>query len=263
MTSASARRQHVRRADSDAALWTGWRRTGCATHSSTPPRSARPTRAALLTGRNHHTGADRRHHGERAPASPATTRMMPEERGTFAEVLKQNGYNTAWYGKNHNVPDWQTSHAGPFDLLADRAGLRILLRLHRRRHESVASRRCREHQADRAAARRRRTTTSTRTWPTTPSRASGMQHAVAPDKPCFAYYAPRHRPRPAPRRRRSGSRSSRASSTRAGTSMREETLRAAEGARHRSRRTPSSPRAPRTSRRGTRSTPTRRRSSPT
>ncbi len=42
--------------------------------------------------------------------------MMPKSAGTFAEVLKQNGYNTAWYGKNHNVPDWQTSQAGPFDL---------------------------------------------------------------------------------------------------------------------------------------------------
>ena len=31
-------------------------------------------------------------------------------------MLKQNGYNTAWYGKNHNVPDWHTSQAGPFDL---------------------------------------------------------------------------------------------------------------------------------------------------
>ena len=34
----------------------------------------------------------------------------------MAEVLKQNGWNTAWFGKNHNVPDWQTSQAGPFDL---------------------------------------------------------------------------------------------------------------------------------------------------
>ena len=41
---------------------------------------------------------------------------MPKSCGTFAEVLKQNGYNTAWYGKNHNVPDWHSSQAGPFDL---------------------------------------------------------------------------------------------------------------------------------------------------
>jgi arylsulfatase A-like enzyme len=41
---------------------------------------------------------------------------MPKSFGTVAEVLKQNGYNTSWYGKNHNVPDWQSSQAGPFDL---------------------------------------------------------------------------------------------------------------------------------------------------
>jgi arylsulfatase len=41
---------------------------------------------------------------------------MPKSVGTVAEVLKQNGYNTSWFGKNHNVPDWHTSQAGPFDL---------------------------------------------------------------------------------------------------------------------------------------------------
>jgi arylsulfatase A-like enzyme len=41
---------------------------------------------------------------------------MQKDTATVAEVLKQNGYGTAWFGKNHNVPDWQTSQAGPFDL---------------------------------------------------------------------------------------------------------------------------------------------------
>jgi phosphoglycerol transferase MdoB-like AlkP superfamily enzyme len=73
------------------------------------------TRAALLTGRNHHTAAS----GvimEAATGFPGYNSLMPKGTGTFAEVLKQNGYNTAWYGKNHNVPDWHTSQAGPFDL---------------------------------------------------------------------------------------------------------------------------------------------------
>ena len=47
---------------------------------------------------------------------PGYNSLMPKSAGTFAETLKQNGYNTAWYGKNHNVPDWHTSQAGPFDL---------------------------------------------------------------------------------------------------------------------------------------------------
>ena len=74
-----------------------------------------PSRAALLSGRNHHTNAT----GvimEAGTGFPGYNTMMPKSSGTFAEVLKQNGYHTAWYGKNHNVPDWQTSQAGPFDL---------------------------------------------------------------------------------------------------------------------------------------------------
>ena len=34
----------------------------------------------------------------------------------MGEILKRNGWNTSWFGKNHNVPDWQSSQAGPFDL---------------------------------------------------------------------------------------------------------------------------------------------------
>jgi arylsulfatase A-like enzyme len=74
-----------------------------------------PTRAALLTGRNHHSVAT----GvimELATGFPGYNSLMAKSNGTFAEVLKQNGYNTAWYGKNHNVPDWHSSQAGPFDL---------------------------------------------------------------------------------------------------------------------------------------------------
>ncbi len=74
-----------------------------------------PTRAALLTGRNHHSVAS----GvimEAGTGFPGYNTLAPKSAGTFGEVLKQNGYNTAWYGKNHNVPDWHGSQAGPFDL---------------------------------------------------------------------------------------------------------------------------------------------------
>ncbi len=74
-----------------------------------------PTRAALLAGRNHHSCAT----GiimELGTGLPGYNSLMPKSCGTFAEILKQNGYNTSWYGKNHNVPDWQNSQAGPFDL---------------------------------------------------------------------------------------------------------------------------------------------------
>lgn len=74
-----------------------------------------PTRAALLSGRNHHSVAT----GvimEAGTGFPGYNTIMPKSAGTFAEVLKQNGWSTSWYGKNHNVPDWQSSQAGPFGL---------------------------------------------------------------------------------------------------------------------------------------------------
>ena len=74
-----------------------------------------PTRAALITGRNHHSA----HTGvimEAGTGFPGYDTVMGKDTATIAEVLKQNGWNTAWFGKNHNVPDWQTSQAGPFDL---------------------------------------------------------------------------------------------------------------------------------------------------
>jgi arylsulfatase A-like enzyme len=74
-----------------------------------------PTRAALLTGRNHHTA----HSGvvtEGATGYPGYDSLIQRDTATVAEVLRQRGWNTAWFGKNHNIPDWQTSQAGPFDL---------------------------------------------------------------------------------------------------------------------------------------------------
>ena len=73
-----------------------------------------PTRAALLTGRNHHSASS----GvitETATGYDGYTGVIPRSAGTVAEVLRQNGYMTAWIGKNHNTPAWETSAAGPFD----------------------------------------------------------------------------------------------------------------------------------------------------
>jgi arylsulfatase A-like enzyme len=80
-----------------------------------------PTRAALLTGRNHHSV----HTGvimEQATGFPGYDSVMRPDTATVAEVLRQQGWNTAWFGKNHNVPDWQSSQAGPFDLWPTRLG---------------------------------------------------------------------------------------------------------------------------------------------
>jgi arylsulfatase len=74
-----------------------------------------PTRAALIAGRNHHSCAS----GvitEMATGYPGYNSLLPRSCGTVAEVLKGHGYNTAWFGKMHNIPDWMSSRAGPFDL---------------------------------------------------------------------------------------------------------------------------------------------------
>ena len=73
-----------------------------------------PTRAALITGRNHHSvgfGVV----GEIATGFPGYDSIIPIEKGTIGTILKENGYATSWFGKNHNTPSYQSSQAGPFD----------------------------------------------------------------------------------------------------------------------------------------------------
>lgn len=80
-----------------------------------------PSRAALITGRNHHSAAFA---GitEMATGYDGYTCILPKSCGTVGEVLRQNGYNTAWIGKNHNTPTWELSDAGPFDRWANGLG---------------------------------------------------------------------------------------------------------------------------------------------
>jgi arylsulfatase len=158
-----------------------------------------PTRAALLTGRNHHSNAT----GvimELATGFPGYNSLMPKSNGTFAEVLQQNGYNTAWYGKNHDVPDWHSSQAGPFDLWPTGLGFEYFYGFLGGDTSQWAPALYENNQpiepphddpnyffekdmADHAIERVR------------------MLHAVAPDKPWVVYYAPgtAHAPHHAPK----------------------------------------------------------------
>ncbi len=73
-----------------------------------------PTRAALLTGRNHHTA----HMGgitEIANSFPGYDSAIPRETATIAEVLRNHGYSTGCFGKWHLTPSWEQGPAGPFD----------------------------------------------------------------------------------------------------------------------------------------------------
>jgi arylsulfatase len=72
-----------------------------------------PTRAALITGRNHHSvgfGVV----GEIATGYPGYDSIIPLEKGTIGTILRDNGYSTSWFGKDHNTPAYQSSSAGPF-----------------------------------------------------------------------------------------------------------------------------------------------------
>lgn len=73
-----------------------------------------PTRAALLTGRNHHSA----HMGticEIAYGFPGYDSVIPQSTATVAQVLRMNGYSTALFGKAHFTPTWEIGPAGPFD----------------------------------------------------------------------------------------------------------------------------------------------------
>ena len=73
-----------------------------------------PTRAALITGRNHHSvgfGVI----SEAASGFPGYNSVIGKDSATIGRVLLENGYRTSWFGKDHNTPTWDASQAGPFD----------------------------------------------------------------------------------------------------------------------------------------------------
>ncbi len=73
-----------------------------------------PTRASLITGRNHHTvgfGVV----SEQSTGFPGYDSLIGKDCGTIGEILKQHGYATSWFGKDHNTPAFQASQVGPFD----------------------------------------------------------------------------------------------------------------------------------------------------
>jgi arylsulfatase A-like enzyme len=73
-----------------------------------------PTRAALITGRNHHSTG----FGvitELSTGFPGYDSVIGADNATIGAILKGNGYATSWFGKNHNTPAYQYTIAGPFD----------------------------------------------------------------------------------------------------------------------------------------------------
>src|SRR5208282_2190491 len=73
-----------------------------------------PTRAALITGRNHHSvgfGVI----SELATGYPGYNSIISKDKATVGEILKENGFATSWFGKEHNTPSYESSQLGPFD----------------------------------------------------------------------------------------------------------------------------------------------------
>jgi arylsulfatase len=73
-----------------------------------------PTRAALITGRNHHS-AGFGVVSEQATGFPGYNSVLTKDKATIGTILRDNGYGTSWFGKNHNTPTFVASQAGPFD----------------------------------------------------------------------------------------------------------------------------------------------------
>lgn len=73
-----------------------------------------PTRAALITGRNHHS-AGFGVVSEQSTGFPGYNSIIAKDKATIGRILKDNGYATSWFGKDHNTPAFAASQAGPFD----------------------------------------------------------------------------------------------------------------------------------------------------
>jgi arylsulfatase len=73
-----------------------------------------PTRAALITGRNHHS-AGFGVISEQSTGFPGYNSIIAKDKATVGRILLDNGYSTSWFGKDHNTPTYQASQVGPFD----------------------------------------------------------------------------------------------------------------------------------------------------
>ncbi len=73
-----------------------------------------PTRAALITGRNHHS-AGFGVISEQSTGFPGYNSIIGKDKATIGRILLDNGYSTSWFGKDHNTPTFTASQVGPFD----------------------------------------------------------------------------------------------------------------------------------------------------
>ena len=174
-----------------------------------------PTRAALLTGRNHHqvaTGTIT----ELSTGYPGYNSVWGKNVASVAEVVRQNGYATSAFGKWHNTPDWETSPIGPFDRWPTGLGFEYWYGFHGGETSQWEPQLVRNtipveppKKPEQGYHLTEDMTDDAISW-------IKREKSIAPDKPFFVYFATggTHAPLHAPG---NGSTSSRASSIRAGT----------------------------------------------
>ena len=80
-----------------------------------------PTRTALLSGRNHHMN-NMGSITETATGFPGNTGQRPNSVAPLAEMVRLNGFSTAFFGKNHETAPWEVSVSGPTDRWPTRSG---------------------------------------------------------------------------------------------------------------------------------------------
>ncbi len=147
-----------------------------------------PTRAALLTGRNHHS-AGFGVISELSTGYPGYDSILGHENTTIGGILRDNGYSTSWFGKNHNTPSFEYSTAGPFNQWPSGMGFEYFYGFMGGETDQWQPYLFRDH---------------TQIFPwigkpdynlTTDMADEAISHinnlnAAAPDKPFFVYYAP-------------------------------------------------------------------------
>ena len=155
-----------------------------------------PTRAALLTGRNSHnvgTGTLT----DFSDGYPGYNSFMPRDATTIGRILRDNGYNTAWFGKEHNIPIGQLSAAGPFDQWPTQQGFDYFFGFigadTDQWHPQLFRGTSRVPDGDGSEVLDKLMADDAINW-------IHNQKAAAPDKPFFIYYAPgiTHAPQQAP-----------------------------------------------------------------
>lgn len=148
-----------------------------------------PTRAALLTGHNHHQvgfGTIT----ELASGYPGYNTVWPRETASIATILKENGYSTSAFGKWHNTPNWETTPIGPFERWPNGLGFDYWYGFHGGETSQWEPRLFRNTLPVEPPARPEDGYHLTVDLVDDAIKWVNQQQSIAPDKPYFMYFAP-------------------------------------------------------------------------